>query len=441
MNGIKLIVFATLLMAGIVVVADESQGYSEARQVNIARCATRFSENKEAFADEARYLVARGVVADKHTRTVTLDAFTTGVTPNDIAEFFLITENSGHDYEALFMTFATSDAICQAIEFIGVPRGRGVNYDALTFWPKGERLHATAAVGDAAPVPLETFVTFSETGSVLQPNGFVYVGDRRNDDGMFIGDEYGPGSVISSYNEPITVLDVPRKAEQAEVYEKYRVSTNVVSQVDVWTKIVLVPEKRPEESPMRVRDVTVMFSPEGVSLNGDEVAPFTTALASFQALIASQHDVYITLRWADALSLSQISEFSRVLALLDVDTGIRVEPPESGDPYYQAFMPQEGWRERKNRFSQPCELRFDADGVATVVAIEEQWLDDAIKPELSIEEIPAVTAETLLGVIQEKKADLPVLLIFAPGSLTVGQLRPYIRAVIETHPNIHVFVD
>jgi len=29
---------------------------------------------------------------------VTLDAFTTGVGPGDVAEFFLITENSGHGY-------------------------------------------------------------------------------------------------------------------------------------------------------------------------------------------------------------------------------------------------------------------------------------------------------------------------------------------------------
>lgn len=439
----KLLVPSVLLMTCFAAWADDSQEYSAARQANIARCAARFAENKVTFADASRYFVARGVVADKQARTVTLDAFTTGVVPTDIAEFFLITENSGHGYEALLTTFAASDAICQAIEFIGVPRGRGVNYDALIFWPKGERLHATAVIGDAAPVSLESLMTFSETGHPMGTHGFIYVGDRRNDDGVFIGDAYGPGSVISSYNEPITVLDVPRKAEQAEVYEKYRVSTNVVSQADVWTQVVLVPEKRPAESPLRVRDVALMFSPEGVLINGGEAMPLPAALASLQALIASQpqHDVYTTLRWDDMLTLSQINDFCRVLALLDVDTGIRVEPPVPGDPYYKAFMPQASWRERENRFSQPCELRFDADGGATVVAIEERWLDDAITPELSIETIPGVTAETLLGVIQGKKADLPVLLVFAPGSLTVGQLRPYIQAVIKTHPNIHVFVD
>lgn len=420
---------------------DDSEVLSEARQANIARCEARYAANQEAFIDAARYFVARGVVADKQARTVKLDAFTTGVEPNDIAEFFLITENSGHGYEALLTTFATSDAICRAIEFVGVPRGRGVNYDALTFWPKGERLYATVAIGEASPVALESLITFSETGHPVETSGFIYTGDRRNDDGVFIGDEYGPGSVISSYNEPITVMDVPRKAQQAEVYEKYRVSSNVVSQADVWTQVVLVPEQRPEESPMRVRDVTVLFSPEGVSLNGSEVAPLTTALASLQGLVASKHDVHTKLRWGGGLSLSQIGDFCRILAILDVDTGIRIESPELGDPYYKAFMPQEDWRERENRFSQPCELLFDADGVATVVAIEEKWLDDALKPELSIEEIPNVTPEALLSVLQEKKPDMPVLLVFAPGSLTYGQLRPYIQAVIKTHPNIHVFVD
>lgn len=437
----KLFVPAIFLMTGFVAVADDSQEHSEARRENTARCETRFAENKLTFAGDTRYFAARGVVADKHARTVTLDAFTTDIEPGDIAEFFLITENSGHGYEALLTTFAASDAICRAIEFIGVPRGRSVNYDTLIFWPKGERLYATAAIGDAPPVSLESLMTFEETGQLVEKNGFIYVGDRRNDEGVFIGDAYGPGSVISSYNEPITVLDIPRKAEQSEVYEKHRVSTNMVSEADVWTQVVLVPEQRTAKSPIRVHDMTVLFSPEGVSLNGGEMISFANGIATLRALIASQQDVYVTLQWADTLSLSEIYDCCRMLALLDVDAGIRVEPPEPGDPYYRAFTPEARWRERENRFSQPCELRFDAAGGATVVAIKERWIDDAIKPELLIEEIPDMTSKTLLRVIQEKKADLPVLLVFAPGSLTYGQIRPYFQAITGTHPNIHVFVD
>lgn len=421
--------------------AEDDASLSEARKANVATCDARLATNKVAFSDANRYFVARGVFADKQARTVKLDAFTTGVGKDDIAEFFLITENSGHGYESLFSTFATSDDICKAIEFIGVPRGISVDYLKARFWPKGERLNATVSVNAAPAVALESFVTYTETGLPLSQEGFVYVGDRRNAEGAFIGDTSGPGSVIASYNEPFTVMDVPRMAVQEAVYEKYRVSSNVVPKADVWAEIILSPEPRPAASPLRVRDVAVSFSTNGVALDGGDAVSFKVALETLQAYSAADRDVYTTLQWSDTLSLSQMQDFCRVLKLLDVDSGIRVEPPMDGDPYYKAFLPQEDWRDRTKRFSQPCELRFAVDGSATLVAIQEIWKDEAIKPELKIEEIPGVTVETLPQLLKDKGPELSVLLVFAPGTLEYGQLRPFLKAVKNTHPNIHIFVD
>ena len=431
----------TAVLLACTAMAGNDEDVSEARKANIAKCEARLATNKTTFSDVERYFVARGVVADKQARTVTLDAFTTGVGQNDIAEFLLITENSGHGYESLFSTFATSDDICKAIEFIGVPRGISVNYSTARFWPKGERLNAMVSIASAPAVVLDSFVTSTETGLPLSKEGFVYVGDRRNADGAFIGDASGPGSVIASYNEPFTVMDVPRMAVQEAVYEKYRVSSNVVATADLWSEIILSPEPRPAASPLRVRDVAVSFSTNGVALDGGDVVSFKTALEMLQAYSAADRDVYATLRWSEALRLSQIQDFCRVLQLVDVDNGIRIEPPTDGDPYYKAFLPQEDWRDRTKRFSQPCELRFAADGSATLVAIQELWEDDAIKPELKIEEIPGVTVETLPQLLKDKGPELSVLLVFAPGTLEYGQIKPFLKTVKNTHANIHVFVD
>ncbi len=437
----KLIFWTTAVLLACTAMADEGEALSDARKANVAKSEARLVTNRTTLRDASRYFVARGVVADKQARTVTLDAFTTGVGKGDIAEFFLITENSGHGYESLFSTFATSDDICKAIEFIGVPRGLSVNHGKARFWPKGERLNATVTIDSAPALVLDSLVTYTETGLPLPPEGFVYVGDRRNAEGAFIGDTAGPGSVISSYNESLTVMDVPRMAVQDAVYEKYRVSSNVVAKVDVWSQIILSPEQRPAASPLRVRDVAVSFSTNGVALDGGELVSFKAALETLQTYSAADQDVYATLHWSDALSLSQIRDFCRVLQLVDVDNGIRIEPPMDGDPYYKAFLPQEDWRDRTKRFSQPCELRFAADGSATLVAIQEIWKDDAIKPELKIEEIPGVTVETLPQLLKDKGPALPVLLVFAPGTLPYGQMKPFLNAVKETHANIHVFVD
>ncbi len=440
MSGKFLFLTVAVLLA-CTAIAEDEEAVSAARKANIATSEARLAENKEKLCDADRYFVARGVVADKQARTVTLDAFTTGVAKDDIAEFFIITENSGHGYESLFSTFAKSDDICKAIEFIGVPRGISVRYEKMRFWPKGERLNATVSIDSGAAVMLESFVTFAETGEPLVQEGFVYTGDRRNAEGEFIGDESGPGSVIASYNEPITVMDVPRMAVQADVYEHYRVSSNVVARADVWAEIVISPERRAADSPLRVRDVAMAFSTNGVALDGGEAVSLKAAIEKLQTYSTVDQDVYATLGWSDELTLSQVHDFCRVLKLVDVDRGVRIEPPREGDPYYKAFLPQEEWRDRAKRFSQPCELRFAADGSATVIAIEEIWKDDVIKPELKSEEIPEVTVETLPQILKNKKPEMPVLLVFAPGTLTYGALQPFLNAVYATHPSVHVFVD
>ena len=159
-----------------------------------------------------------------------------------------------------------------------------------------------------------------------------------------------------------------------------------------------------------------------------------------RALSASGHDVFVTLKWDEALPISKIRDYTKLLKLLDTDTGIRVAPPAAEDPYYKAFDPRDDWRVRENRFAQPCELRFAADGSATLVAIKEIWSDD-IKPELKITEIPNVTAAALPGLMKERDNDLKVLLIFAPPALPYSAIRPFISAIKPTHQNIHVFTE
>ena len=418
----------------------QSTHMTRERKANILKSLEKFEERKKTCGDNPEYFVAFGLMADKAARRIELDAYTTGVGPSDIAEFYIITANSGHGYEALLVAMSTADDICKAVEFIGVPRGTGVNYKELRYWPKGERVMATVSIDGAVPAPLDSMVRFTDTGEPLSNSGFVYVGDRRDDGDAFIGDSSGPGSIISTYNEPITVFDVPRKAPQSEVYEHYTISTNVVKIQDAWADVVLYPESRPEGAPPRIRDVRLSFSTNGVSLNGASPAPFAEVLGALRADSDSGRDIHAELSWGGDMPMGGIAETCRLLSLLDVEGGICIGPPVEGQPYYKAFMPNEQWRERSNRYMQPCELRFAADGSATLVAIEEIWGDDQLKPELKVEEIAGVTPETLPGLLQEKSPKgLPSVFVFAPASLEYGKIGVFIRALPEEFFDIHVF--
>ena len=132
---------------------------------------------------------------------------------------------------------------------------------------------------------------------------------------------------------------------------------------------------------------------------------------------------------------------------LDKDeTCIRVDAPPAGFPYYQFILPDEEWRDREKRLSQPCELRFakGEDGAvsATLVAIAENWEGESLKPVLTAEEIALDGPLALPGLLKEKTPrQLPVVLVFAPSDLTWGDLAPWLGPIVADYPGIRLFLD
>ena len=142
-----------------------------------------FAKRVAECADTNRWFFAKGVLADREKGTVEVDAFTTGTQTNSICEFYLITLNSGHDYEAVFQTFAFASDVAKAFEFLGVPAGRPVAYPKMRFWSAGERVAATASVDGAPARPLGAFAARAGSGETLDGQAFVYVGGTRLADG------------------------------------------------------------------------------------------------------------------------------------------------------------------------------------------------------------------------------------------------------------------
>ena len=436
---------------------------SEAVKANRKKSVSLLEERKKNHGDDANYFIAPGVIANKQEKTVMLDAFTTSVAPGDIAEFFIIGEHSGNSYEALFFAFALPSDICRAIEFIGLSKGRSVDYKNLIFWSKGERVNGVAIKENTSDkIPLESFVYDAKTKSLLQQTGFVFTADGWKDN-AFIGDEVGPISIISSYNESLSVLDTSGKAMQSDVYERYVVSTNFTRGRDVWYTIVLTPEKRPKGKPLRVVDYKLSFKKSDVEGSTSNVVcsgsyktqqsqekedfkneSLSTAINNMRKFLPEQ-DVFASVDWSEDLTIREIKTVCTMLKMIDADNAIRIEPPVSGHLYYKAFLPNDDWRDRTKRFSQPCALRFhkkdDGSYGANLEIIEEIWGDSSLDPELKISVSENITPEALPKLLKTHTPNLNVLLIFAPRDMLYKNVVPYTKSIFDTHKNIHVFEE
>ena len=176
--------------------------------------------------------VRPGLVADRAARSVRVYGESVRLNPGDPVEFALIAETSGKDYEAQAVSFALPSAVHEALEFIGLKPGAPVDATALRFWPRGERVKVTIEVlaTNGAATALgraESTVVDTRTGKPLPEAGFVFCGSRwttatedagSSTDRVYAADVFSPNSIISVYNERNSVLDVPRRAAQGEVY-------------------------------------------------------------------------------------------------------------------------------------------------------------------------------------------------------------------------------
>ena len=393
----------------------------------------------------------------------------TGIGPKDIVEFFLIAQNSGHDYESLATAFAAPGDVHRALEFIGMESGRPIDAQKMRFWPKGERVIASVAAlppGPAfGPVRFDKLVIDSRSGESWSEGGLVFVGSelvdslQRPGEKVYAADVQGPNSVASTYNEPTTVLDVPRRAVQAEVYGRVAPQADFMLPTNRLLEIVLQPEYTDGKRRVAELDLTARAEAESKVKTLNELifdltgagckkrlraAKLNDVLEDFVSLVRDGHDPFVTLCFDDALPLGVIHELCAVLSSVETERGIRVEPPAEGQLYYKAFVPNEQNRRREERISQPWELHLRRDGskiAAVLMHIEQVWKDDSIRPDLKITERAVATASDLIKALAEMGKGIPVILVYSPPDITHGELIELILPARATHPVIHVYLE
>lgn len=405
-----------------------------------------------------------GVRADRATRTVRVEAFATDVAAGTRTEFFLIGPRSGHAYEAVAVAKAQPSDIHAALEFIGMKPGRVVDPNRLAFWPRGERVLAffewTEGEGAAAVTRrarVESTIIDTRTGKPLPEEGFAFTGSRpaANEQGAtaYAADEVEPFAILTAYNSPITVLDVPRQADQNALYEMQERSSEPVFRANQPLTLVLQPER--PAGPPRVWDLTLRAAPGAagalaLTLTDPAAKKVLCEASDAKALQAAlrppgpERDPFLTLELDPGLTMKQAQAFHVLVEELVSTARAAIEPSHAEDLYYKAWLPNPAFRTREGRPAQPWELTIRHEGESlggALTKVTESWNADTDTSTYQAEPYPFHSPAELRAAMDAHGPGLPVLLVFAPGDLPYRDLKAFLAPLRPTHPTVFLFVD
>ena len=433
--------------------------------------------------DNPDILILPGLKANRITKELHVIAEATGLKEGETAEYFLIAENSGHDYEALAISFALPSDIRKALIFIGMSPGRPVNYKKMQFWPKGERVKisfckALTPNSRADPIkkltpnsradpikkdPAEKLVKNTTTGKSIPESGFVFTGSievtstTNSELKALAADMLDPMSIAANYNEPDSILDLPRLVKQSDVYDNQVISSSYSFKLGELLDIIIEPEYKDGKTRIRDLNLKINWLPETTNSNGNLVfnlsnkekvllskASLTELLEEFKKVLNSGHDPFLTINFADNLPLQAANKICSILGVLDSEKGIRIEPPIKDQLYYKSFIPETYLRDRKNRVPIKWEIHIKLDDGKveySLINIDPQWKDNEITPALNLTNYSIQDSETIIKLLQSKEVGIPVILVFAEPEITYKQLMHIVKPVIPIYAIVHVFVE
>lgn len=400
----------------------------------------------------------RGVVADTERGEVRLLAEAVGHEAGITAEFLLIGPFSDRAYESAAVTVAMPGDIARAMERIGVARGGGIGSRALRIWAYGERVGVSVRRLDRPDQPLKPLQSLIRDAEPDEPmvgkGGLVFTGGRWDSSGKgCLTDTNMPSSVISLYNEPSTIFDIPFQAGQSEVYGRL----SLAEKIPYATLLEVVIRPLAEDGKPRVLplDLRVMMDAgvRSLVISGPEVGStlyqgeLRGGIEWMQARSGEGRDIYATINFDHSLSIREAAEFAGIFVMLD-GKGIKLDGKGSGSLFPRAFLPQERWRERQERVPQPFELHLrqkgDGNYSRKLVFIEEDWSVEGLDPKLIPHEHPFKEWGEFLPLVEKsggKDNKVTMLFVFAPATMRLSDLIPGIEAVAERLPLVYVFAD
>jgi len=406
-----------------------------------------------------------GVVADAEQGVVRVEARATGLKAGDPAEFVLINKLSGHDYEALATTPASASDIRAALEIIGCRPGRPVDENRLRFWPRGTRLSVEIETKGVDPeeesgarrLPVQERLFDMRSSKTLPMDPLVFVGSEYLPDpeggeaAILAADGYEPRSIISTYNEPTTLIDFPWQAPQGSVYGKIIPNPDYLLEKDVELEFIFRRAGEEErELDLRLEFVSgdngdledVLLKDEnGELLNGD-AQNMVGVLSRFERIVEEGRIPYLLLDFDDDLSVSEVRELAGMISSIDTRSGVRVEPPLPGSLYYKAFLPDPVMADREQRGLQPAELCLsmrEGEVQAGLKKAERGWgQSEQGVSSIIVREWELASPEDLLDKLREVSQDMPILLVYVEERIRLAAVMDFVRPVLKDYPTVFV---
>lgn len=440
------------------------------REVNLSRVRENDARRVRQYGNQPEFLVKPGLLADRSNRIVRVEAESFRLNPGSPVEFPLITQGSGKDYEALAASFASALDIRNALTFIGLTPGQGVDASVLRFWPRGDRVKITFHYSESTasnPVPREApaerLILDTRSSKTLPESGFTFTGSEwlptlePATGSVYAADAFSPGSIVSVYNDSSTVLDIPRRASQSEVYTYQVPNPSQMLPSNQLIEVTFEPFYR--DTLPHALDLTLRLAPGATCTSATETA-FTLLdaqktvlntnasvngfLAALERLAGKDRELHVTLMPDDTLPLVALQKAAQQVAALDREQGIRIAPPPAGHPYYRAFLPDERFRLREKRMAEASELYLktaSAMTTGTVVWIAMEWADGSDTPIFHETRVPLATPAALATAVAARPEVPRVMLVFSPGNTPYGVIRGYLEPLLKQNMILYVFEE
>ncbi len=449
------------------IIAGQDKEPLSIRDIQSAKVEKMHVQHLKKYNGDDNILVLPGIVANRKEQWIRTWAATTELEIGETAEFLLIADNSGKDYESIAAAFCTAGNIHKALEFIGMKKGTPIDPEKMRWWSKGERVIVYFEWDDPKKgrqrIEAQELIKDQRESNPPLPRSWVFAGSRIHKWGHKLGEFYAadvnsPNAIISCYNDIETVIDIARLAPQDAVYDAYVMNGATWPGANRFLEVIIEPEYK--DGKKRVVDIelhTFMDKPGSTSVadarykllgkDGKQLnagMELKDMLAVFWKLTQNGHDPYVVFIPGDDVTIAVVAELAGFLQTIDKDDGIRVEPPREGDVFFKGFLPDESLRKREDRISQPWELLLESNEKKEVVArlthIRQKWTPRITQPELITTDFQLANPKSLRTELDKSDEKIPAIYVFAPPELTYGQMMKWIHPVLHDHPWIYIYL-
>lgn len=275
-----------------------------------------------------------------------------------------------------------------------------------------------------------------------------------------MADARDPGSILSIYNEPETLMDRADAAPKGAVYgtlfphPDYLIPEGTVLTVTV-SRISMDAEFQPF-------DVYVSIEPR----NAKEDYPVTLSIQDpsegrVMDCCSSQDDVSgalvdLSARYPELfihpdpspeVTLSLYREILADLQLASGQAGAVLSPPQGRDLFYKSLLPPPRFRERGERPSQPWEVHIEigeSESEPFSLRLERLVMTDRDPQGQPLYEevvLDPVDPKSLSDSLELEAYDFPVLLVYAPPAMNYGDLLNLLEPVRDRFDTYYIFLN